>query len=133
MKQEENVRIIQQAYEEFGRGNIPAILNMLADDVEWTDAGYPDLPFAGNRRGKTQVEDFFIRLNEYVQFTRFEPQSFICEGNTVVTTGYFEGQSKSTSKGFRSDWAMVWKVENGKITYHYSYIDTAAVAGALKA
>lgn len=132
MEEEANVKILKQAYAEFSRGNIPAVLDLLADDVEWTDPGYPDLPYAGARRGKKQVEDFFIKLNEYVELTRFEPRSFIAEGDTVVALGYFEGKAKSTGKTFSSDWSMVWKLAKGKITYYHAYVDTATVAKTLK-
>jgi ketosteroid isomerase-like protein len=31
----QNVDVVQQGYEAFGRGDIPALLESLTDDVEW--------------------------------------------------------------------------------------------------
>ncbi|MDP2663322.1 MAG: hypothetical protein Q8R28_21610 [Dehalococcoidia bacterium] len=50
----------------------------------------------------------------------------------MVALGVSEGQAKATGKGFKSDWAMVWKVKDGKICYYHSYIDTANLANTLK-
>lgn len=32
---QKNVQIVQQIYASFGRGDIPAVLNGLADDIDW--------------------------------------------------------------------------------------------------
>lgn len=132
MEEDANVNLIRHAYTEFTRGNIPGVLSLLADDVDWTDPGYPDLPYAGARRGRKQVEDFFIRLNEYVAFTEFEPRSYFSQGDTVVALGYFEGRGKATGKTFKSDWAMVWRIQNQKVAYYHAYVDTANIARTLK-
>ena len=48
MAEQENVRIVQEAYASFQRGDIQAVLNSLTDDVEWTTPGPPDIiPMAG--------------------------------------------------------------------------------------
>ena len=42
--------IVKQAYEAFGRGDVPAILNFVADEVDWEFVGSANLPYAGRRR-----------------------------------------------------------------------------------
>jgi ketosteroid isomerase-like protein len=37
-------------YDAFGRGDIPTILNLLADDVDWYDPGPPAVTHAGRYR-----------------------------------------------------------------------------------
>lgn len=36
MSEQTNVAVVEQAYEDFGRGDIPAVLEALTDDVQWT-------------------------------------------------------------------------------------------------
>jgi ketosteroid isomerase-like protein len=64
MAEQENVASIQQLYERFGRGDLPAVLGMLADDVEWYDPGPPEVPHAGRYHGRDGVARFFALLAE---------------------------------------------------------------------
>lgn len=123
---------VHQAYGEFGKGNIPGVLNLLAEDVSWKDPGYPDIPYAGQRKGKTHVMDFFTGLARTVTFTRFEPQRFVCEGNVVVAQGIFTVKGNATGRTAETDWVMIWEVVDGKIRYYQAFIDTIKVASVLK-
>ncbi len=51
MSGQANVDIVQRIYEAVGNGDIPALLDLLADGVEWTYQGPSVIPFAGTRRG----------------------------------------------------------------------------------
>jgi ketosteroid isomerase-like protein len=76
--------VVQQGYEAFGRGDIPAVLDLLTDDVEWTMQGPPVIPFAGTFRGREGIAEFFSLLDETVEFEQFEPRKFVAQGDTVV-------------------------------------------------
>jgi ketosteroid isomerase-like protein len=53
MSAEENTQTAKDGYAAFGRGDVPAILELLTDGIEWVDPGPPDvLPGAGTHRGK---------------------------------------------------------------------------------
>jgi ketosteroid isomerase-like protein len=56
---QENIGIVQNGYAAFGRGDIPGLLSLLDDNVEWKTPGAADLPTAGTRRGRAEVGDFF--------------------------------------------------------------------------
>lgn len=62
MGEQENVKVVQQLYADFGKGNIPAILNTLAEDVEWREPAAGPPPFAGTYRGRERVGEFFRKL-----------------------------------------------------------------------
>ena len=53
MSAEENVQIAQAGYAAFGRGDLPAILELLTDDIEWIELRAPPdvTPAAGTYRG----------------------------------------------------------------------------------
>jgi ketosteroid isomerase-like protein len=56
MSLEENAQTAQEGYAAFGRGDVPAILELLTDDIEWIEPGPPDvIPAAGTYRGKEEV------------------------------------------------------------------------------
>ncbi len=127
------IQIIQQFYEELGKGNPQGAIDLLTDDVVWIDPGYPDLPFAGNRKGKEQVMDFMMKMNNTVTYTQMEPQHFYNDGEVVMVKGFFKGTGNATGKSFTSPWMMLWKVNNeGKIKYYEAFVDTVNMANALR-
>src|SRR4051794_41749268 len=57
---DQNLDTVRGAYEAFGRGDVPAVLAILADDVAW--AVPPPLPQAGDAHGPDEVGAFFHGL-----------------------------------------------------------------------
>src|SRR5712671_4120785 len=82
-------------YEAFGRGDIPFILNHIADDCHWIGAGAGFLPAGGTYIGKDAV-NFFMKLNESVAFTAFNPVSIHnINDHEVISFGNMAGTSKA--------------------------------------
>ena len=63
-----NVEVVQETYEAVGRSDIPALLDLLTDDVEWTFQGPSAIPFAGTRRGREGVAEFFSLVGGNLEF-----------------------------------------------------------------
>ncbi len=134
MSEQENVRIVQEAFAAFKRGDIASLLNMLTDDVDWWINGPPEIiPYVGARRGQEQVAQFFATLGETVEFTEFEPEEFIAQADKVVSTGRDRQRIKKTGRTAENTWAMVFTLRDGKIASFRSYEDSAAVAAAFTA
>ena len=127
-----NSEIVKKCYESFGKGDIPAVVGILADDIAWTDPGAPDIPYGGNCKGKPQVAEFFKNMAQACEYTRFEPQRYMESGDQVVALGFFEGKARATGKMFQSDWAMVWTFKNGLVKSFQAYFDTHTIAKAYK-
>ena len=132
MENEKNIQIIKQLYADFENGNLEGILKALTDDVSWTDLGYPDIPYAGKRNGKKEVQDYFEKLGSSVSYTQFDQQEFYADKDAVIVKGFFAAKVNSTGKAFDIDWVMIWKLANDKIYFHHSWIDTLKVANAFK-
>jgi uncharacterized protein len=129
----QNVDVVQQAYEAFGRGDIPGVLELLTDDVEWTMQGPSVIPFAGTFRGREGIAEFFTLLDETLEFEQFEPRKFVGQGDTVVVVGYERGLVKPTGRTFEHEWAHVYTLRDGKIATGLFLEDTAALVDALSA
>ncbi len=128
-----NTKVVQDAYGYFAKGDIPALLNELTDDVKWVVPGPKNiLPWVGTRNGKQEVGEFFKTVGENIDFQKFEPREFIEQGDKVVTLGYWEGKSKKTGRLSAGDWAMVFTFRNGKVCEHMEYSDTYKSAEAFR-
>lgn len=128
-----NVDVVQGTYEAFGRGDIPALLGLLTDDVEWTFQGPSMIPFAGPRRGREGVAEFFSLLGETIEFQQFEPREFVAQGDTVVVVGYERNLIKPTGRTFEQEWAHVYTLRDGMIAKGRFFEDTAAYVAAFDA
>src|SRR4051794_27439494 len=133
MSDQNNVDVVQQAYAAFGRGDIPAVLSFLTDDVEWGLPGPSLIPWAGTRHGHEGVAEFFSLLGETLEFEQFEPREFVGQGDTVVVLGYERDLVKPTGRTFEQEWAHVYTLRNGKIAKGRFFEDTAAQVEALGA
>lgn len=78
-----NIPVVQDIYAAFGRGDIPAILERLADSVQWEYGVVPNgVPWLQARQGRAAVEGFFESLRE-LEFHTFTPKRFL-EGPGLV-------------------------------------------------
>lgn len=134
MSEQDNIQIVKEAYAAFKRGDIPAVLDKLSDDVVWFLPGPADiLPVAGERRGREQVGQFFSALDENQEARQFEPQEFVAQGEKVVVLGQYRWLVKNTGREFASDWAHVFTVRDGKVVGFREYYDTFACVDAYRA
>ncbi|HEY0003982.1 MAG TPA: nuclear transport factor 2 family protein [Pyrinomonadaceae bacterium] len=132
MSEQENVKLVQQAYSNFQSGDIQALLGLLSDDVEWQLPEIENVSFAGRRRGKAQVAEFFSKLAEAQEARQFEPREFIAQGDKVVALGSYMWQTRATGSSYGGDWAHVFTVRDGKIAGFHEFMDTAAAANAYR-
>ena len=128
-----NLDVVKRFYGAFGRGDIPTALGLLADDVEWTFQAPSVIPFAGTRRGREGVAQFFSLVGETLEFQQFEPREFVGQGDTVVVLGYERNLIKPTGRTFEQEWAHVYTLRDGKIAKHRGVEDTAAYVAAFDA
>jgi ketosteroid isomerase-like protein len=133
MSEQQNVEIVRRGYDAFSRGDIDALVALFDDQIEWISPGPPDLPTAGHRQGKAQVREFFATIASLLDFKRFEPTTFVAQGDRVVVLGEDEVTVKATGNPVSATWAHAFTLKNGKITHFHEYIDTAALVGELRA
>ena len=126
--QQSNLKIVQDLYGAFGRGDIPAVLNMLTDDVQWSITGPKETSYAGQWHGKARVIEFFKALGGTIEIQEFEPKEFIAEGDHVVVISRERMRVRATGQVADQEWVMVFTLQNGRITRFREFDDTAAVA-----
>jgi ketosteroid isomerase-like protein len=127
---EQNKSIVNQAYSNFKSGNINGILDLVADDVNWTLPQMEGVPFAGTRTGRDSVGEFFQSVVSTQESLRFEPRELIAEGDKVVALGSYQWRVKSNSREFGGDFAHVFTIRDGKVVAFNEYMDTAACRDA---
>ncbi len=74
MSEQENLKIVQDAYDAFKRGDIPAVLSKMGDEVQWEVPGPSNIAVAGKRHGRDQVAEFFQTLAQEQEPQEFAPR-----------------------------------------------------------
>lgn len=132
MSEASNTQIVKDAYAAFVRGDVPSILNVLDEGVEWEAVKGAEgvAPHAGMRRGRAAVGEFFKQVDELLSFDTFEPKEFIAQGDLVIGIGRYTATLKSTAARISSDWVMAFRFRNGKIVQFREWTDSAQVVRA---
>jgi ketosteroid isomerase-like protein len=114
----------------FLKGNIQGVLDMCADDIEWTSVDLPNIPFTGAFHGKAGVMDFFQKLGETVDFLDYQPQTFIADGDKVAVSGVYTARVRATGATLDDTWVHIFTMKNGKTVRFEQFHDTAATVAA---
>jgi ketosteroid isomerase-like protein len=130
----ENTKLVKDAYAAFQRGDIPAVLATLSDDVEWHAVKGTEgvVPTSGLRRGRAAVGEFFQQLANSTTFESFEPREFIAQGDQVAVIGRYKGKAIPTGKPYDSEWVMVFTVRNGKVVRFREFADSRQLVAAFQ-
>ena len=131
MSTEANIAFVQKAYADYRAGNIKAIMDTLADDIEWIMPG-KSLPSSGTFHGKAGVARFLEITKETWSSLSLEPRQYIASGDTVAVVGTVSATARSTGRSLTTDWVMLWKIRDGKLASFQEMTDTLAAAEALK-
>lgn len=121
-----NLQTIQEIYEAFGRGDVPAILQKLSETVIWEyGINSSDVPWLQPRRGLDGAKAFFSSLVA-IQIQRFTPKAFFEGGNIVIVLIDIEFTVKATGKRVvEEDEVHIWHFnDQGKVARFRHRADT---------
>lgn len=119
----ENKQLVRSFYEAGNRGDIDACMNLIADDVRWTNIG--TTPFSGTYRGKPELAEkllgpLFGRLKAGIRTTI---ENILAEGDLVVALT--SGTAETTDgRPYNNQYCQVMRIKDGKIIEVTEYFDT---------
>lgn len=124
------LQVVQAAYAAFGRGDIPALMQAMSDDVGWTFVGAQGLPYTGTFHGKDEVAKWFASIPTVDEILAFEPREFIANGEQVAVLGWERSKSIPRGKTFETEWAHFFTVRGGRVVRFWGIYDTEASVAA---
>ena len=127
-----NLDIAKNAYQMFKKGDVPSFMELQDDDVVYEIMGDPEIPYAGTYKGKEGVKKFLKKIDDNIEFTRFEPKKFIVEGDDVAVVIDSECIVKSTGKKVQRDLVHLLEIKDGKATHLRDFFDTHRFAESFK-
>ena len=125
-----NKEVIANAYQSFANGDMPGVLGVFDENIEWTEA--EGFPYGGVYTGADAiVKNVFMKIaTEWENFT-VVPDEFLDAGDRIVELGNYSGTYKTSGKSMRVPFAHVWTLRGGKIVKFVQYTDTLKISEAL--
>lgn len=130
MDEQANTMLVKQGYDAFAQGDIPRLLSLCDQNLDWEVVDVPGAQFTGKRHGHSEVMDFFRVLNQEENITEFTPREFIAQGDRVIVLGHATATVRATNARYETDWIHVFTVRNGKISSFYEMLDSCTAAQA---
>lgn len=129
-----NTNIIQGIYENFAKGDVPAVLAALDPKVEWNEAeGFiygNNKPIIGH---DAIVNEVFMKLGtEWEGFTLTSLQVMGLDNGMVLATGRYQGKYKKNGATVDAQLAHVWTLKEGKVVKFQQYTDTKQFSEIIK-
>ena len=129
---EENVAIVKKAYECFGRGDVPGILDLLTDDVSWRSPNVEGADFYGAKTGKSGALAFFQGIGTRESEHEFQPREFFSGGDKVVVLGRWASKVVDTGKHWETEFSHTFTFRDGKISGWHEIFDNLAASRAFQ-
>ena len=119
-----NVKVIESAYAAFAKGDIPGVIELLDDTVEWSSPA--TLPHGGYFNGKDGVGKFFEGIGAAWQGLGLDIES-VSDGGGDLVIGLVRADGtrhSGVAEGYGA--THIFTVRGGKITRFREYTDLDA-------
>jgi ketosteroid isomerase-like protein len=127
------IEAVEKIYAAFGTGDVPTILDMLTDDVDWSsEAENPVAPWHGRKNGKAEVPSFFSGIAEAIDVTEFTPLTIAANDTDVLVVIRFGATGKASGKSGTQNIHHWWRFRDDKVCYYRGSEDTALTAEILR-
>lgn len=90
--------VVAGLYAAFGRGDLPAVLSGIDQEIEWRSP--ENLPHGGVFRGREDVGRFFEGIGEHWESLQVELEGLFAGGDRVVTLLRAHGRLRATGEEF---------------------------------
>lgn len=125
----DNIKTVNSLYEAFAAGNIPAVLEGLAPQIEWREAEgnkYADgNPYIGP---EAVLEGIFSRIGEEHEYFKLKDiELHEMNNNQVLAKLRYDGKWKG-GEAYDAQAAHVWTLKDGKVIAFQQYVDTKKLA-----
>ena len=126
---QDNVDIVQGAWDAFGRGDIESVLDVFAPNAE---TRVPEtLPWGGTYTGPEGFSDFLDKLNESFTSLNVNPSKVLgADDNHVVVVAAIKARTKGGGT-VESTAAWIYQLRDGKVADAETFGDTAQVLEAI--
>lgn len=89
-------------------------------------------PWFGLHKGSAEVTEFLERMHAHLEVTAYGPRQVISEGARAAAFGWFRLHSLTTNRTIDIAYAILFELQDGKITKYHFLENTLGVAAAFR-
>jgi ketosteroid isomerase-like protein len=116
---EDDVARLRELYDAFGRGDIPAVLGALDEDIHWN---VPEvLPHGMHVHGRDAVGGFFEKIGATWDGLSLDLGDFVASGDRICVIGTARGKLGGTEAGY--GFVHAWTVRDGALVAFDEFVD----------
>ncbi|AMC12175.1 ketosteroid isomerase [Lutibacter profundi] len=121
-----NLAVIQELYNNFGKGDVPAVLAVLDANVVWNEAEGNAWADGNPYKGPEAVlNGVFARVGaEYDYFKTVDLQLHEMSNNQILATLRYQAKLKKNGAMLDAQAAHFWTLKDGKVIAFQQYVDT---------
>ncbi len=126
MSVQENKNIVREFYESGNRGDMDTVVDLLADDVRWTNMGTTSL--SGVYEGKAELMEKLIGplFGRLKQGIHMDIELLVAEGDHVVAVT--SGSSETLDgRPYNNNYCWIIRIRDGKLAEVTEYSDTELI------
>ncbi len=128
----EHIKVVQELYAAFRKGDVSGILALLSPDVEWSEPENPFNPASGARRGQAGFLEWLRIGKDTEEILALEPRQFLSDNESVAVVGYSKCLAKPTGRVYETDFVHVVTFRDGKISRFQEFFDTYVAGEAFR-
>ena len=124
---------VQEIYGAFQRGDVPAILERVSEEVDWRNDAVEsrECPWNGDFSGRSRLPGFFSALAAQLDFKVFDVKTVVASGDHVAVHLRIESVLRKNGHPLRNDAIHLWTFDGlGKVSQYRHFNDTAAELAA---
>lgn len=129
---EENRAIVNDMYQSFSTGDVPAVLAAMDDNIVWNEAEGNSLADGNPYKGPDAVlNGVFGRLgSDWENFRLVDIKLHEMANDQVLATLRYHGKYLKTGTSINAQAAHLWKLKDGKVASFQQYVDTKQLDNA---
>ncbi|MEO3975631.1 nuclear transport factor 2 family protein [Streptomyces sp. CAU 1734] len=123
--------LVDAFFTRFGEGDLPALLDLFDDGVDFRVAGAPHVPWTGDRTGRDEIAAFFASFGRHLTpAIEYVVATTVVDGDHAVVIGHNRFGVLATGRIFTNHFALHITAADGRITGYRMYEDSHAIAEA---
>lgn len=119
-----HIEVVKKLYSAFMKKDIPAILGLLSENVEWGEPYNPYNLAGKTRKGHAGFMEWKNIGKDAEDILVLESKKFLTNDDSLAVTGYMKCFAKPTGKVYESDFVLQVKIKDHKICKFQEFFDT---------
>jgi ketosteroid isomerase-like protein len=116
---------VEAFYKASAERNIPLVVSMIDDDVDWLVQGPVDIfPFLGQRRGKDAVLKGYREIAQRLEVTGYQVEKLLVDGDGAAALIRLTSIVRATGKVMSTRTSQFSRFSDGKLIEMHAVIDS---------